>query len=242
MARRLALATLLFAASAPAIADPGYYVVTAYDYQGIGSVDFRYWTVRMPGSEAVIWPEVGLGYGVTSRWYTEVYASWVGTFDTGTKLSTLNWQNEYLLTQGEYPFDLALHASFIRNHGTGTGYALEWGPVVQTDVGRTQLNANVFFERGHDGGGPTQTQMKYQWQIKYRWLPALQPGLQGFGEVGPWDRWSARDMQSHRAGPAIFGTVRSGSKNAIHYQAAYLRGSTYAQHGDMFSMRVQYTF
>ena len=39
-------------ASAAATADPGYYVVTAYDNEGVGSVDFRYWTVRFPGRDS----------------------------------------------------------------------------------------------------------------------------------------------------------------------------------------------
>ena len=229
-------------ASAAATADPGYYVVTAYDNEGVGSVDFRYWTVRFPGAPAIIWPEAGLGYGVTSRWYTEVYASWVGSWDSGTKLSTLNWQNEYLLTQGQLPFDLAVHASYIRDQEYGGGYALEWGPVMQADIGRTQLNANVFFERGFNGASPAQTQMKYQWQVKYRWKPALQFGTQGFGELGEWNHWAARDRQSHRAGPAIFGQLPLGNGRAIHYQAAYLVGTIFGQHGDMFSMRVQYTY
>ena len=76
MARTLTFATVLLIASAAASADPSYYVVTAYDNEGIGTVDFRYWTVRLPGSSATVWPEVGLGYGITSRWHSEVYASW----------------------------------------------------------------------------------------------------------------------------------------------------------------------
>jgi hypothetical protein len=240
--RHYAYAVLLLVAPLPALADPGYYVVSAYDNEGMGTVDFRYWTVRFPGSPATIWPEVGIGYGVTSRWFTEVYASYVGSSGTATRVDTFNWQNEYLLTQGQYPFDLALHASLIRHEIYGRGWGLEWGPVVQTDVGRTQLNANLFVERGYGDAQPAQTQMKYQWQVKYRWRPLLQFGAQGFGELGPWDRWAPRDRQSHRAGPAAFGKIQLGDGRSLSYQAAYLVGSVYGRHGDMFSMRIQYGF
>ena len=242
VARSLTLASVLLLASAATSADPSYYVVTAYDNEGIGTVDFRYWTVHRPGSPAMVWPEIGLGYGVTSRWYTEVYASWLGSADTATRLDTLNWQNEYLLTQGQYPFDLALHASYIRLQTTHDGYALEWGPVLQTDVGRTQLNANLFLEREFNAGAPTQTEMKYQWQVRYRWKAPLHFGLQGFGELGPWDRWAPRERQSHRAGPALFGSVPIGAGRSLSYQAAYLLGSVYGHHADMFTMRVQYAY
>ena len=238
----LALAATLLTAPAAALADPGYYVVTAYDNQGVRTIDTRYWTVKYPHSPLVTWPEVGFGYGVTTRWYTEVFASYIGSTDSATKLNTLNWQNEVLLTQGDYPFDLALHASLVRSLGYGTGHALEYGPVLQTDIGKTQLNANVFFERSWGTDDSQPVQMKYQWQVRYRWRPLLNVGLQGFGEVGSWNHWAPRDQQSHRAGPAVFGTLALGGRQSLLYQAAYLVGSIYGQRGSMFSMRIQYAF
>jgi hypothetical protein len=225
-----------------ALADPGYYVVTAYDNEGLRSVDFRYWTVKSPGEPATRWPEVGLGYGVTSRWYTELYASFIGTLSTATKLNTWNWQNEFLLTQGQYPFDLAIHATLIKYASAANDYGVEYGPVFQTDIGRTQLNANVFFEHdfGDDESGGTQ--MKYQWQVKHRLLPHFQFGLQGFGELGPWMHWASHDQQSHRAGPAVFGSIPVGGGTSVLLQAAFWMGSTYGVNGNMFSMRAQYVF
>ena len=63
---------MLAAAAASAAADPGYYVVTAYDNEGQRSIDLRYWTVKKPNQPAKLWPEIGVGYGVTSRWHTEL--------------------------------------------------------------------------------------------------------------------------------------------------------------------------
>jgi hypothetical protein len=226
----------------PSRADPGYYVVTAYDNAGQRSIDLRYWTVNTDAFPATRWPEIGIGYGVNSRWYTELFASFIGTQDTATRLSTWNWQNEYLLTQGQYPIDVAIHAMLTKHAAASDGYTLETAPVLQTDIGRTQLNANVFFERTFDADQSSPTQLKYQWQIKHRWKPALQFGLQGFGELGEWDHWAQRDQQSHRAGPAIFGKVALGEGQAVLYQAAVLFGSTYGLHGNMFSMRMQYVF
>jgi hypothetical protein len=232
----------LWAATTIARADPGYYVVTAYDNAGQRTVDFRYWTVKAKGRPATRWPEIGFGYGVTSRWYTELYASFIGSQDSATRLSTWNWQNEYLLTQGNLPIDIAIHAAVQKYSGASNGYSIEYGPVLQTDIGRTQLNLNVFFEHEYGDDADGSTEMKYQWQVKRRWLPHLQFGLQGFGELGPWNHWDSRDRQSHRAGPALFGSVPVGNGTTLLYQAAILLGSTYGQNGDMFSMRVQYAF
>jgi hypothetical protein len=82
---------------------------------------------------------------------------------------------------------------------------------------------------------------KYQWQLRHRWRPWLHFGAQGFGEVGPWRHWATRDEQSHRAGPALFGTLPVGEGN-FSWQMAYLIGSTYARHGQMFTMRTKYDF
>lgn len=242
MIRPALLCLSLLTACGAAVADPGYYVVTAYDIEGMRTVDLRYWTVKSPGSPSQLWPEIGLGYGVTSRWYTELYASFIGTMSTAFKADTFNWQNEYLLTQGQYPIDVAIHAALTKGADADDGYALEYGPVLQTDIGRTQLNANVFFEHSYGGYSSGHTRMKYQWQVKYRWTPLLQPGLQGFGELGDWDHWSARDQQSHRVGPALFGSVPVGRGQTILYQAALLKGSIYGQNGTMFSTRVQFAF
>ena len=233
--------SLLMSAGA-ACADPGYYVVTAYDNAGQRTVDFRYWTVKAKGEPSVRWPEIGFGYGVNSRWYTELYYRFIGMRDTATRLSTINWQNEYLLTQGEWPIDIAVHAALAKYSGVSNGYSIEYGPVLQTDIGRTQLNLNVFLEHEHGDDADGGTEMKYQWQVKRRWTQMLSFGLQGFGELGQWNHWAARERQSHRAGPALFGSLAVPGGTTLLYQAAILFGSTYGTNGSMFSMRVQYAF
>lgn len=238
-------AALACAAPAGALADPGYYVVTAYDDAGLRSVDLRYWTVKSPGEAETIWPELGFSYGVNSRWTTELLYSTIGPSNWDVVPDYLSWQNNLLLTQGEWPVDVALHANLVRQLGVGGGhYALEYGPVLQTDVGRTQLNANLLFERSFGPDEPLTVALKYQWQLRHHWHPQLDFGAQGFGELGRWDHWATGGKQSHRAGPAVFGHVDwgSGDHQALLYQAAYLLGTVYQQKGSMFTVRVQYQF
>ena len=243
MRNRLAVLVWLISPWGSALAaDPGYYLVSVYENEGEASIDYRYWTVKFPGRPVQTWPEIGFGYGVSKRWYTEFYASYIGGTGVATKLSTLNWQNDYLLTQGQYPFDLAVHTNLIWNRDRADGVEIEVGPALQTDVGRTQLNANVFLERRFDGVVPSPTKLKYQWQVKHRWKPWLHFGLQGFGELGPWDHWSPHARQSHRAGPVLSGSWDVGARQQIKYQAAWLNGKIYGRPGSMFSMRLQYAF
>jgi hypothetical protein len=224
----------------PAAADPGYYVVTVYDDPGLKTIDFRYWTVKLPGAPLITWPEAGFGWNVNGRWYTELLGSFAG--ESGdTRLDNVEWQNDVLLTQGQYPFDLAVHSLWVTPRGSGTGHSLELGPVLQTDIERTQLNFNLIFDRSFDGATAQPTQLKYQWQVRSRWQHWLNVGAQGFGELGAWDHWAPHDAQSHRAGPALFGSVGAGP-GAFAWQAAYLVGKTFGVRGNMLTTRLKYDF
>jgi hypothetical protein len=228
-------------ASGAALADPGYYVVTVYDDPGLRTVDFRYWAVKPRGTDAVYWPEVGLGWNVNGRWYTEVIASYVGGAHFATELDNVEWQNDVLLTQGQYPIDVAIHTLWSIPQKPESRHTFEFGPVLQTDIGRTQVNFNVVFEHGYAAERDDAVQLKYQWQLRHRWRPWLHFGAQGFGELGPWDHWSAGSAQSHRAGPALFGALPAGP-GTVAWQAAYLMGKTYGQRGSMLTMRLKYDF
>jgi len=213
-----------------AAADPGYYLVTPYSQPGQAALDLRYWTVTVRG-DTTHWPEVGLRYGVNSRWTTELLASFVGPRLDQQSLSSWNWQNMVLLTQGQYPVDVGLHLQAI--HSTDDGNVLEWGPVFQTELGRLQLNGNLIFE--HEFKDTGKASLKYQWQALYRLAPGWRAGVLGFGELGTWNHWSNR--QSHRAGPAL----RVGLGD-VELQAGYLWGKVYGQKAKMFTADLVWGF
>jgi hypothetical protein len=228
-------------ASGAALADPGYYVVTVYDDPGLRTVDFRYWSVKPNGATAIYWPEVGLGWNVNGRWYTEVLASYVGGAHFATELENVLWQNDLLLTQGQYPVDVAIHTLWAIPQKAMARHSFEFGPVLQTDIDRTQVNFNLVFERGYAAESADPVELKYQWQLRHRWQRWLHVGAQGFGELGRWNHWSKSDAQSHRAGPALFGAIPAGP-GTVAWQAAYLLGKTYGQRGSMLTMRIKYDF
>lgn len=234
MKKLLVLAALLPQA---VFAETGYYLVSVYDVAGQSSIDYKYWNAHYKHSRDVASPEIGFGYGVNSRWYTELSTQWVQFDGRHTHNTGVEWQNDFLLTQGQYDVDVALHTSLERAKRRENGYALELGPVLQAQVWRTQLNFNLFFQREMDNGEKNDTELAYQWQIKQRWKSWFSPGLQGFGEVGKWNDWLPAKKQSHRAGPAFFGQA-----DHFKYEAAYLFGKNSGRAANSFSMRVQYIF
>jgi hypothetical protein len=221
---------------------PGYYVITTYDNEGEKSVDFNFWNVKMPNSPAVNAPDVGFGYGVTSRWFTELFAEDKHIDGGSTAFAKWSWENDYMLTQGQYPIDLAMHTLITRFHNTDSGIGFEFGPVLQADIDHLQLNGNIFFDREYQAAQTNRMQMKYQWQAKYRWKPQFAFGLEGLGELGEWRDWSAESAQSHRIGPAIFTAFRRAGGQQFKLEAAYLFGKIFAKEAKVFTLRAHYEF
>jgi hypothetical protein len=238
--KKLLLLTCSAMLSQCAAAATGYYLVPVYSVEGQTSIDYKYWNAKATNTSALGAPEIGIGYGVNSRWYTELFASYRHTNEQGTDFDSLNWQNDVLLTQGEYPFDLAIHTNIEQHSGKGIG--IEFGPALQTNIGRTQLNGNVFFQRDYRTGKVSPMLMTYQWQIRQHWKPLLNYGIQGFGELGQWDNWDDSDRQSHRIGPALFGSWFITKTRELRYEAAYLIGKNAGHNAKSFTMRVQYAF
>jgi hypothetical protein len=242
MQRSMVLAATMLVLGGSAHADPGYYVISPYDREGVLSAELRYWSVKPHDDGATNWPELGISYGVNSRWTTLLLASYIGTHADATVPSSISWQNEVLLTQGQWPLDIALHLSAIHLQGARPGDGIEFGPVLQTNAGRMQINANLLFERDRKRGAWGAAMMKYQWQLRWHGWRWLQPGMQGFGELGPWNDTLALDAQSHRAGPALFATLPPGGEHALQWQLAWLLGKTYGERGAMFSTRLLLPF
>lgn len=240
--KKILLLTSLVLTAQHAIADTGYYLVTTYPNEGQVSADFKYWSAHPSGKTMRSSPELGLAWNVNSRWYTEVTAQWFQMSPGSNHLSAIEWQNDFMLTQGELPVDIALHTNVERATDGSGEIGVEYGPVLQTEFGRTQLNFNVFLQRHLRVAPAEPTTIAYQWQVKYRWIDKLQFGVQGFGEMGQWNDWLPREKQSHRAGPVVAGNWLVAGGHEWKYEAAYLIGKNSARNAKSVAMRIQYVF
>src|SRR5512139_3213055 len=203
-------------------AGPADYVYTPTVEKGEREIDFKAGTQDSdPRKSAAM---LGVGYGAND--------------------DAFEWENRFQLTEtGKYPVDVGLITEIeVPRERKEEGIELKLGPLFQTEFGKLQLNANVLFEDHVDAEESSETEMGYQWQAKYRWKPALEYGLQGFGEMGPWDDWAPSDEQSHKAGPAVFGKLAAGDQQAIKYNAAWLFGMSDGAPDNTFRMQVEYEF
>ncbi|MFM9913315.1 MAG: hypothetical protein ACKVN9_07275 [Methylophilaceae bacterium] len=232
---------LLLAAISPAVlAGPADYMYLPTVEYGEKEIDFKFGTEKLPNGDRKQVASLGLGYGVTEYWFTEVYFKREREGSDG--LSLAEWENKFQLTEtGKYPVDLGLVVELEAPINKNEPYEFKLAPLMQTEFGKVQLNGNLVFERKF-GPGSHVTEMGYQWQAKYRWQPAFEFGLQGFGGMGKWNDWEDYDNQEHRLGPAVFGKFDLGVKQAIKYNAALLFGVSETAANHTFRMQVEYEF
>jgi hypothetical protein len=234
--------------SAAAFAGPADYVYTPNVEYGEREIDFKFGSGKLASGDKQQADSIGFGYGATEYWFTEVYLKYEREGSGGHHLDALEFENKFQLTEtGKYPVDIGFITEIEVPRVKGGAYEFRFGPLFQTEFGKLQLNGNLLLERKYRGSadvdpGPHNTEIGYQWQIKYRWLREFEYGLQGFGEMGKWDAWDARDLQNHRIGPAVFGKIGVGNHQTIVYNAAWLRGVSRAAPDNTFRMQVEYEF
>ena len=242
--KRYVLSLALLCSSAVSLAGPADYVYLPNVEYGEREIDFKLGSAR-PGEDRLHAASVGFGYGAKEWWFTEFYLKYQREGAQGTRFDAVEWENKFQLTEtGKYPVDVGFITEIEVPRMRSEGYEFRFGPLLQAEIGRLQLNANLLFERVYRNtdGASHVTEFGYQWQAKYRWLPEFEYGLQGFGEMGKWNDWDSRDQQNHRLGPAVFGKIALGNHQALRYNAAWLLGASTAAPNHTLRLQMEYEF
>jgi hypothetical protein len=220
------LTTLLVSSAliicAPCRADPDDSILTTYSENGERQFDFKIGTFTQkaqPGQDA---DTLGLGYGLTDFWFSELYVGYAKTGSESVTFDSAALQNTFLLTGAASPVDLGLFTEIEYEHDRTAGEKFSFGPLLHTEMGLTQLNVNLIFRRNYFADFSNPMLLDYQWQVKRHIQAPVDIGLQGFGEFGQWNHFAARDQQSHRMGPVVFGKIDLGDEKVINYNAAIL--------------------
>jgi hypothetical protein len=213
-------------ASPCALAGPAEYVSTPIVEEGEREIDFKTGVARSRNGSQESQTSIGLGWGVSSHWFTEVYALWHKEPSEKLSFDAWEWENKWQLTeQGEYAWDLGWLLEIERPRDRSEGYEVRWGPLLQRDfTPKWQGNVNLLIEQHLRAAEASEPSLGYQWQLKYRAQAEFEFGAQGLGSVGPWRAWAPASAQSHVAGPAVFGRFKTGSGPAVRYNAAWLIG------------------
>lgn len=227
-----------------ALAGPSDYVKSPIVEEGEREIDFKAGTAESRDGSRRSQYSIGFGYGVNRWWFTEIYAKWNKASGERHAFDAWEWENKFQLTEtGKYPVDVGFLLEIERPRDRSEGYEYRWGPLLQTDItSSVQANLNVLIEKHIRAAEAEKAELGYEWQLKYRWRPDFEYGLQGFGDVGPWDHWEPHSEQPHIAGPAVFGRIKAGQRQAIKYNAGLLFGLTDGAPRNTFRLQAEYEF
>ena len=80
---------------------------------------------------------IGFGYGVTQRWFTELYRKYEGSTGEGTHFDAWEWENKFQLTEtGQYPVDVGFIVELERPKNRNEGNEVRFGPLFQTEFAK----------------------------------------------------------------------------------------------------------
>ena len=238
---RWSLAALALAAGS-ASAGPSDYVFAPAVQYGERELDFKYGAAGKKDDPTAQAASLGLGYGVKEWWFTEFYVKGARA-GSRSVFDAIEFENKFQLTEtGEYPVYIGFIAEFELPRNRSEGNEFRFGPLFQTEYDRLQVNFNPLLTNITRAAEDNGTFFEYQWQVKYRWQQALEFGAQGFGEMGKWNHFAPTSEQSHRLGPAVFGKIGLGGRQAIVWNAGLLFGVTQASPDWNFRLQAEYEF
>ena len=242
MRNGLLACVLCFSLPGIVFANPADYIFNPIVEYGEREIDFKAGVVTPQVPSRAQGVSLGYGYGAKEYWFTEVYLK--QEYSGSTDANLVEWENKFQLTEtGKYPVEVGFITELELPLDKDARCDLNIGPLFQTEFGKLQLNGNLLFERQFgntsNSGGPVNTEFNYQWQAKYRWRPILEFGMQGLGDMGKWNEWYSQANQFHRIGPAIFGKLALGGRQAIKYNAAWLLRESTSAHNANHTLRMQ---
>ena len=173
---------------------------------------------------------LGVGYGVTDWWFTEVYAEWEREPGTGqsTSFAAFEWENRFQLTEkGANWADFGLLVEYERTDAGSAPDKVEIGAIIAKSAGKFDLAWNIVLEREVGTNASDDIELGQSFQAKYRLDPAFEPGMEIHSGFGPLDDMPGFDEQAHYAGPVIEGKMPLADTGAtFKYNVGYMFGLT----------------
>jgi len=191
---------------------------------------------------------LAFGVGVTQHWFTEIDMEYRRRSPVGTRLDAFEWENTLQIGEpGQWPVDIGIEFNvempYQASWGSSKteGWSTRFGPLLQKDIGKVQINCNLLFARFIQSSEFSTTQLSYQSQIKYRYSQPLEFGVQAFGRLSSSGQtWTAYAEQVHRVGPVVLGRLVLPRERSLSYNVAFLLGTT--AHSPDTTLRFQFEY
>jgi len=231
-------ALIPFGWACPAAADPKIY--SPYVDKGELEIEYRGFIVNDNDldKDDASHQKLSLGYGVTRRWFTEVYGAWKREPGSDMAFDAVEWENLIqIFPQGAHWLDLGFRTEVeIPAHEQQVEFAV--GPILEKQIGPTVHTLNLTFEKAVGPERNPGWTFEYGWGSRWRVSPYFEPGFQAFGEVEEIGHGGERE---YRLGPVVMGALPLGSRaGKLHYEAGWLFGLTDTSSDGTFRFLIEY--
>ncbi len=241
----LLLVVLALSAQSAGAVDASDYLLLPTVVQGEREIDWRT-GIASAGATTSAQTDyaLGLGYGVTAHWFTELAVHYGQRQDSTLQFKDVAWENVLQLTEpGEWPLDIGLSFEVERSRRSQDQLDVTGGALLQKEFGLFQANLNILLNHVIEGTEPATTRVHFQGQLKYRYSEPLEFGVQAFSNVSSYrTTWAPYSDQVHRIGPVALGKVKFGHERSLSYNAAFLFGTTDHSPDRTLRFQIEYEF
>lgn len=163
------------------------------------------------------WQEVlGLGYGITEYWGTELELGFGRSGARGADVETesIEWQHKFQFApKGQWPVDMGARVSYGHSTNGGTD-DIEAKIMAGKDIEKWSLLGNAGLSREVGDGASNDTAYGLSWSASYDFSDSFQPGIEMYNDFG------GGEDPEHLIGPVAYGKVLGG----IGYNTGVLFG------------------
>ncbi|WP_322522239.1 hypothetical protein SR882_05020 [Guyparkeria halophila] len=174
--------------------------------------------------------KVGIGYGVTSRWFVEGYL--IGEKEDGDfEVEEGEIENKFQLAeQGQYWADFGLLVELEKAFDEDA-WETKVGPLVQKQFGDVVATGNLLFEKKFgDDVAESDWETLGSAQLKYRLSEMIEPGIEYYG---------SEDTQA--LGPVLLGANPFGMEH-VKWEAGLLFALNDETEDSIFRWQLEYEF
>ena len=244
LAYLLTLSALAFLQTAWAV-DASDYLLLPIVVQGEREIDWRSgFASAGPTTNAQADYALGVGYGVTAHWFTELAVHYIRRQDSTLQFKDVAWENILQLAEpGEWPVDVGISFEVERSQRSQDQLGISVGALLQKEFGQVQVNLNILLDHVIEGTEPVTTRVYFQSQIKYRYSEPFEFGVQAFSNVSSYrTTWPPYSDQVHRLGPVALGKFKFARERSLSYNVAILLGTTQRSPDRTLRFQIEYEF
>lgn len=187
--------------------------------------------------------KLDLGYGITDFWFAEIIFEYERKPGGRMNFEAVELESVFQLTpQGAYYADLGFYAEYSFADDAGKPDKVKLGPIFQKAFGRTVMTANTFFRKEIGPHQAKEVEFEYAWQLKYRYMPQFEFGIEAFGKPGELNGFKTVSNQEHQLGPVIYGEFPLTNMSGFKYETGLLFGLTDGTSDMSVKWLVEYEF